>query len=613
MTTKRIKNIAIIAHVDHGKTTLIDQILRQSGVFRDTQEVAERLMDSNDLEKERGITISAKCTSITLGDLLLNIVDTPGHVDFGGEVERILSMVDSCLLLVDAAEGPMPQTKFVLTKALALGLKPIVVINKIDRKDARPNEVIDEILDLFISLNANEEQLEFPIIYAAGRDGWATKELGDERKDLKPLFDQIDSYTPEAKVDKEGPFSMLATLLAADPYLGRILTGKVYSGTAKINMPIKSLNLKGEAIESGRLVKLFGFKGIERVPIEEAGAGSIIAIAGLKETSVADTICEPSIETPIPSVPIDPPTMAITIGFNSSPLAGTEGTKVTSNMIRARLMQEAESNVAINVTGFEKKDFYDVAGRGELQLGILIENMRREGFELSVLKPRVVFKDDPETGEKLEPVEEVVIDVESQFSGIVVEKLSARKGEMIEMKPAGHDKIRIIFYVPTRNLIGYQREFLTDTKGNGILNRIFHEYKPCQGNAIRRENGSLISMANGIATAYSLSTIQERGQLFISPQEKVYDGMIIGIHSRNNDLEVNPVKGKQLTNMRTTLKEEAVYLIPPKQLTIEDAIAFLNDDEILEVTPKSIRLRKSFLNSNDRKRYQRTVSDNKNV
>ncbi len=602
MTTRRIKNIAIIAHVDHGKTTLIDQMLKQSGTFRDNQQVAERLMDSNDLEKERGITINAKCTSIKLGDLHLNIIDTPGHADFGGEVERILSMIDSCLLLVDAAEGPMPQTKFVLTKALALDLKPIVVINKIDRKDARPYEVIDEILNLFISLGANEEQIEFPIIYAAGRDGWAIKDLEDERKDLKPLFDQIDAYAPEPQVDEKAPFTMLATLLASDPYLGRILTGKVYSGIGKINMPIKSLNLEGNTIESGRLVKLFGFNGIDRVPIEEARAGSIIAIAGLKETSVADTICALEVEKPTPSMPIDPPTMSITIGFNNSPLTGTEGTKVTSKMIKERLLKEAESNVAIKVTESPEKDFYEVGGRGELQLGILIENMRREGFELSVLKPKVVLKDSDEEGKKLEPIEEVVIDVDNTFSGIVVEKLSSRKGDMIEVKPTGNDRTRIVFHIPTRSLIGYQREFLTDTRGTGILNRIFHGYQPYRGSVVGRQNGALISMINGVASAYSLAAIQERGALFISPQDKVYDGMIIGVHNRDNDLEVNPVKGKKLTNIRTTLKDEFINLTPPKTLTIEDAISFLNDDEMLEVTPASIRLRKKFLTATDRKK-----------
>ena len=608
MSDKIIKNIAIIAHVDHGKTTMIDQMLKQSGTFRDNQQMDERLMDCNDLEKERGITINAKCTSIKVGDLHLNIVDTPGHADFGGEVERILSMIDSCLLLVDASEGPMPQTKFVLTKALALGLKPIVVINKIDRDAARPYEVVDEILNLFISLNATDEQLDFPVIYASGRDGWAIDELDDERKDLTPLFKMIDKHVPVPSVDFDKPFSMLSTLLTADPYLGRILTGKVYSGIGKINMPIKAMNLNGEVVESGRLVKLFGFKGINRVPIEEARAGDIIAIAGLKHASVSDTICATEVETPIDSNPVDPPTMSITIGINTSPLAGTEGSKLTSSLIKQRLLKEAESNVAISVTESETKDFFEVGGRGELQLGILIENMRREGFELSVLKPKVILKKDPETGDVLEPIEEVVIDVDEEFSGAVVEKLSARKGELVDMSTSGSDKTRIVFYVPTRTLMGYQREFFTDTRGTGILNRIFHEYVPFKGHMKERQNGSLISMAQGAATAYSLWSIQERGSLFISPQDKVYDGMIIGIHSRDNDLEVNPVKGKQLTNMRTTLKDEGIKLTTPKSLTIEDSIAYLADDEMLEVTPDSFRLRKKFLSATDRKKYQREMN-----
>lgn len=605
MVNRIIKNIAIIAHVDHGKTTLIDQMLRQSGTFRDNQQVNERLMDCNDLERERGITISAKCTSINIENMHLNIVDTPGHADFGGEVERILSMIDSCLLLVDASEGPMPQTKFVLTKALALGLRPIVVINKVDRSAARPYEVVDEILNLFISLNANDDQLDFPIIYASGKDGWAINHLDEERKDLMPLFKMINKHVPVPKVNVEKPFSMLATLLTADPYLGRILTGKVYSGIGKINMPIKSINLKGEVIESGRLVKLFGFNGINRVPVEKVRAGDIIAIAGLKHTSVADTICAIEVDTPIPSNPVDPPTMSITIGINTSPLVGTEGTKLTSNLIHQRLLKEAESNVAISVKEAETKDFFEVGGRGELQLGILIENMRREGFELSVLKPRVILKEDPESGEVLEPVEEVVIDVDEEFSGIVVEKLSARKGDLVDMTNSGHDKTRIIFYIPTRTLIGYQREFFTDTRGTGVLNRLFHNYIPFKGHLKERSNGSLISMAHGKATAYSLWSIQDRGTLFISPQDKVYDGMIIGIHSRDNDLEVNPVKGKQLTNIRTVLKDEGIRLTTPRKLTIEDSIAYLAEDEMLEVTPLSFRLRKKLLNPSDRKKSQR--------
>lgn len=607
---KRIKNIAIIAHVDHGKTTLIDQLLRQSGAFRDNQQVEERLMDCNDLEKERGITITAKCTSIELQDLNLhlNIVDTPGHADFGGEVERILSMIDGCLLLVDASEGPLPQTKFVLTKALALGLKPIVVINKVDRPDARVSEVLDEIFNLFITLNANEQQLDFPIIYASGREGWAVKNLKDERSSIQPLFQQIDEHVPEPSVDLNTPFSMLTTLLASDQYLGRILIGKVYSGIGQINSPIKVLNLKGETIEAGRLVKLFGFKGIKRIPIETAQAGDIVAVAGLKNASVADTICAPEVSEPIKASPVDPPTMSITIGCNTSPLAGTEGNKVTSRVIQDRLYKEAESNIAITVTQLPGGDLYEVAGRGELQLGILLENMRREGFELSVLKPMVLFRTDPETGEKLEPIEEVVIDVDEQYGGIVVEKLSARKGELVEMRPSGNAKTRIIFYIPTRTLLGYQREFFTDTSGTGIFNRIFHAYKPYRGAVKGRSNGALISMANGASTAYALWNIQERGYLFIGPQEKIYEGMIIGMHNKDNDLDVNPVREKQLTNIRTVLKDEGIWLTPPKKLTIEDAISFLEEDEILEVTPQSLRLRKKWLVANERKRHQKTKS-----
>ncbi|MEQ9115514.1 MAG: translational GTPase TypA [Rickettsiales bacterium] len=600
----KIKNIAIIAHVDHGKTTIIDEMLKQSGTFRDNQSVDERVMDSNDLEKERGITILAKCTSIRLDDLKLNIIDTPGHADFGGEVERVLSMVDSCLLLVDSAEGPMPQTKFVLSKALKLGLKPIVIINKIDRGDARPDEVIDEVFDLFVSLDANEDQLDFTILYAAGRDGWCTKELEDERVDFKPLFDTIVAEVPAPNVDATKPFSMLATLLQSDPYLGRILTGKVYSGIGKINSSIKAMNLDGKTIESGRLTKLFGFEGIEKVPSETVQAGDIVAIAGLEKASVSDTICSTEFSEPIKSTPIDPPTMSIMIGANNSPLAGTEGDKVTSRMILDRLNKEAETNVAISIRESDEKDFFTVSGRGELQLGVLIENMRREGFELSVSKPMVLYKQD-KSGQKLEPIEEAVIDVDEEYSGVIVEKLSQRKGDMIEMRPSMGGKTRIIFHIPTRGLIGYQREFMTDTKGTGVLNRLFHAYEPFKGEIGGRINGSLISMASGEAVAYALWNIEERGILFVTPQAKVYDGMIIGINSRPGDLEVNPIKGKQLSNVRSVLKDESIKLSPPKQMTIEDAIAYLESDELLEVTPKSIRLRKKHLDANARKRASR--------
>jgi GTP-binding protein len=512
-------------------------------------------------------------------------------------------MIDSCLLLVDAAEGPLPQTKFVLTKALALNLRPIVIINKIDRPDARVSEVLDEVFNLFLSLNASDEQLDFPILYASGREGWAVKNLNDERIDLKPLFKTIDEHVPEPQVDKSAPFSMLATLLSSDPYLGRVLIGKVYSGIGEINMPIKVLNLKGGTLETGRLVKLFGFHGIKRIPRERVEAGDIIAVAGLKNASVADTICAVDVTVPIKSIPVDPPTMSITMGANTSPFAGTEGSKVTSRGIGERLYKEAESNVAITVKPSADGDLYEVGGRGELQLGVLIENMRREGFELSVLKPRVLFRTDPDSGEKLEPIEEVVIDVDDQYSGTVVEKLSARKGELVEMRPSGGAKTRIIFHIPTRTLLGYQREFFTDTSGTGVLNRIFHAYKPYRGTAKGRTNGMLISMATGVATAYALWNVEERGYLFISPQDKVYEGMIIGVHSRENDLAVNPIREKQLTNVRSVMKDEAVRLTPPKKLTIEDAISFIEDDEMLEVTPTSIRMRKKYLNENERKRH----------
>lgn len=604
---EKIRNIAIIAHVDHGKTTLIDQMLRQSGTFRSNQQVTERVMDSNDLEKERGITILAKCTSITLPDMRLNIVDTPGHADFGGEVERVLSMVDSALLLVDAAEGPMPQTKFVLNKALKLGLKPIVVINKVDRSDARSDEVINEVFDLFAALDATDEQLDFPIIYASGRSGWAAKSLDAPRENLEPLFQIIREYVPLPNVDPNAPFAMLATILEADPYLGRILTGRVYSGTAKVNMLVKAINLNGELVENGRLSKIYSFRGIERVAVDTIYAGDIIAIAGLSNASVADTICSPEVSVAIKSTPIDPPTMAVTIRVNDSPLAGTEGTKVTTRMIFDRLTKEAETNVAIKVKETEDKDAFEVGGRGELQLGVLIETMRREGFELSVSRPRVLYKQEESTGKLLEPIEEVFVDVDDEYSGVVVEKLSFRKGEMADMRPSGSGKTRITFHVPSRALIGYQGEFMTDTRGTGIMNSVFLKYAPFKGAIEGRRNGVLISMLPGVAVAFALWNLEERGIMFITPQTKVYEGMIIGEHSRDNDLEVNPIKGKQLSNMRTTSKDEAVRLTPPRIMTLEEAISYIADDELLEVTPKNIRLRKRHLDSNDRKRASRNA------
>ncbi len=595
------RNVAIIAHVDHGKTTLIDAMLSQSGTFRANQQVEIRVMDSNALEKERGITILAKCTSITWQNHKINVIDTPGHADFGGEVERVLSMADSALLLVDSAEGPMPQTKFVLSKALALGLRPIVIINKIDRQDARPDEVLNEIFDLFVSLNATSEQLDFPVLYAVGRDGWCIRELGDEKKDLSPLFDLILEHVNPPKFDLEAPFSMLATLLEYSPYFGRMLTGRIHSGKAKTLMNFKAMSLDGKTVEQGRITKLQTFRGVERIPVEEALAGDIVSIAGLEKASVADTICDLIVTSPIKSTPIDPPTMAITIGVNDSPLAGLEGTKVTSRMIRDRLFSEAESNVAIKVKESETKDAFEVGGRGELQIGVLIENMRREGFELSVSRPRVLFKKD--AGDQiLEPIEEVVIDVDEAYSGVVVEKLSSRKGEMSEMKPSGGGKTRMVFFIPSRGLIGYQGEFLTDTKGTGILNRLFHAYAPFKGEIGHKKNGALIATDPGEAVAYAIWNLQDRGIMFVKPQQKIYAGMIIGENSKSGDLEVNLLKSKQLTNVRASGTDEAIRLIPAKELTLEDMITYIGDDELVEVTPKSLRLRKKFLDSNERKR-----------
>lgn len=601
-----IRNIAIIAHVDHGKTTLVDNMLKQSGTFRDNEKVADRVMDCNDIERERGITILAKCTSMNFEGVKYNIIDTPGHADFGGEVERVLSMVDSTVLLVDAAEGPMPQTKFVLSKALKIGLKPIVVINKVDRSDARADEVLDEIFDLFVSLDANDEQLDFPVLYASGRIGWATQEPGTTGVDLKPMFDLIKSHVPPPNVDKSANFSMLASILTSDPYLGRILIGKVYSGSAKVGSVVKSIDLNGKLVENTKLTKLFGFKGIERFPIDLAEAGDIVAIAGVVNTSVADTICSPAVMEPINSTPVDPPTMAITISVNSSPLAGTEGTKVTSRMILERLQKEAETNVAITLEISETGDSFEVGGRGELQLGVLIENMRREGFELSVSRPRVLFKKD-ENGDLLEPFEEVVIDVDEAYSGIVVEKLSLRKGEMQDMRPSIGGKSRMIFHVPSRGMIGYQSEFRRDTRGTGVLNRIFLSYQPLKSDMATRRNGALISNSNGEAVAFALWNLEERGTMFVGPKAKLYEGMIIGEHNKDNDLEVNPVRGKQLTNMRASGSDDNIKLTPPRPLILEETLSYIKEDELVEVTPISIRLRKKMLNPNDRKKASRAA------
>ncbi|MES2984603.1 MAG: translational GTPase TypA [Pseudomonadota bacterium] len=600
----KLRNVAIIAHVDHGKTTLIDVMLRQAGTFRTNQNVAERVMDSNDLEKERGITILAKCTSIQWKDTRINIIDTPGHADFGGEVERILGMVDGVLLLVDAAEGPMPQTKFVLMKALAQGLRPIVIINKVDRPDARVDEVLNEVFDLFVALDANDAQLDFPVIYASGRNGWAAKDLDAPRENLHCIMDEVVRYVEEPDVDTEATFAFLVTLIESDNFLGRILTGKIESGVAKVGMPVKGIRLDGTVVEQGRITKLLSFDGIERNPVNEAEAGAIVSIAGLSETTVADTVGAIELQSPLKAVPIDPPTMAITIAVNDSPLAGTEGTKVTSRMIRDRLMKEAESNVAIRVTETAMADAFEVGGRGELQLGVLIETMRREGFELSVSRPRVLFKKDDD-GNIEEPMEEVQVDVDEEYSGVVVEKLSLRKGNMTEMRPSSGGKLRMKFLMPSRGMIGYQGEFMTDTRGSGVLSRIFHGYAPYKGDIAGRRNGVLISNATGVAVEYALWNLEERGFLIIPAGVRIYEGMIIGQHSRDNDLDVNALKAKQLTNIRTTSKDEAVKLTPPRIPTLEQAIAYIEEDELMEVTPKNIRLRKKVLDPNMRKRSEK--------
>jgi GTP-binding protein len=600
----KLRNIAIIAHVDHGKTTLVDKMLSQSGAFRDNQRVAERVMDSNDLEKERGITILAKATSVVWKETRINIVDTPGHADFGGEVERILNMVDGVIVLVDAAEGPMPQTKFVVGKALKLGLKPIVAINKIDRPDARHIEVVNEVFDLFAALDATDEQLDFPILYGSGRDGWmANAPEGPKDEGLAPLFDLVLEHVPEPTIEA-GPFRMIGTILEANPFLGRIITGRVTSGSIKPNMPIKALAQDSSLIEQGRVSKILAFRGIERTPIDEAVAGDIVAIAGLSKGTVADTFCAPEVMEAMTAQPIDPPTVSMSFIVNDSPLAGTEGDKVTSRVIRDRLLKEAEGNVALKIEESADKDAFNVSGRGELQLAILIETMRREGFELGVSRPRVVFQKD-EDGTLLEPIEEVLIDVDEEHSGVVVQKMSERKAEMIEMRPSGGNRLRLVFHAPTRGLIGYQSELMTDTRGTAIMNRLFHAYQPYRGELAGRNNGVLISNDAGEAVAYALWNLEDRGPMVIEPGWKVYQGMIVGIHSRDNDLEVNVLKGKKLTNIRTTSKDEAVRLTPPIRMTLEKALAWIQDDELVEVTPKSIRLRKAILDPNDRKRSEK--------
>jgi GTP-binding protein len=606
-----IRNIAIIAHVDHGKTTLVDQLLKQSGSVRENQHMEERALDSNDLERERGITILAKCTSVEWHGTHINIVDTPGHADFGGEVERILSMVDGVVLLVDAAESVMPQTKFVLSKALKLGLKPIVVINKIDRSDAQPKETLESIFDLFLALEANDDQLNFHYLYASGRNGWAVKEIEDERSNLDPLFqlvvDDVPKPKPIAFAGDGFPFKMLVTTLEADNYLGRVLTGRIESGAITVNRQIKALNGKGDVVERARATKLLAFRGLARVPVERAEAGDIVAIAGLETATVADTLCDLAVEEPIQAQPIDPPTLAMTVSVNDSPLAGREGDRVQSRVIRDRLLREAEGNVAIKVheTG---EGAFEVAGRGELQLGVLIETMRREGFEVSISRPRVLFQSGGK-GERLEPMEEVTVDVDDPYSGVVIDKISQRRGEMQDMRPTGAGKTRIIFIAPSRGLIGYHGEFLTDTRGTGVMNRMFHGYAAHKGQIQGRVNGVLISTGDGEAVAYALWYLEERGKLFIVPGTKVYRGMIIGQNAKDNDLEVNPLRAKQLTNIRTTSKDEAVRLTPIVPMTLEQAIAYIEDDELVEVTPQSIRLRKRALSPHDRRRAARAEVD----
>ncbi|MBL6605567.1 MAG: translational GTPase TypA [Alphaproteobacteria bacterium] len=604
---EELRNIAIIAHVDHGKTTLIDSIMKQSGMFRENQQVDERIMDSGDLEKERGITILAKPTSVRWRDVRINIIDTPGHADFGGEVERVLHMADGVILLTDAAEGPMPQTKFVLGKALALGLRPMVIINKVDKPDGRPEEVVDEVFDLFVALDADDAQLDFPILYASGRDGWCVKELGDARASLDPLLETITQHVPPPQAPIDAPFAMLATLLDSDQFLGRCLTGRVMQGRISVNDSVRALNLDSKVVESGRLTKLLRFEGTERVPTDEVSAGDIVCIAGLSKASVSDTIASPEVSEPLASTPIDPPTMSVTISVNDSPLAGTEGKKVTSTMIRQRLLAEAEVNVAITFSESENRDAFEIGGRGELQLGVLIETMRREGFELTVSRPKVLFR--MIDGQRHEPMEEIIIDVDADYASPVIDTLNQRKAEMVDMRNAGSGKTRLVFLAPSRGLIGYQGRFLTETRGTGVLNRVFHSYAPYKGDISGRRNGALVSTETGQVVAYALFNLQDRGVMFVSPQDKVYEGMVVGEHNRDNDLGVNVLKGKKLSNVRASGTDDAILLTPPRRLTLEDMMAYINPDELVEVTPVSLRLRKRYLDPHERKRAARTGTE----
>ena len=601
---EKIRNIAIIAHVDHGKTTLIDSMMKQSGLFRDNQQVNERLMDTGDLEKERGITILAKPTSITWEGVRINIIDTPGHADFGGEVERVLGMADGVILLVDSAEGPMPQTKFVLGKALKLGLRPIVVVNKIDRPDKRPDEVVNEIFDLFVSLDANDEQLDFPILFASGRSGWCVVDLNDKPNDLKPLMSLIIDHVPEPKVDEDNDFAMLATLLDYDSYLGRCLTGKIISGNAKINDTVKVIDLNSNLVENGRLTKLFKFEGTKKVPVDQVFCGDIICIAGLTKASVSDTICNTNVTIPLKSSPIDPPTMSVIITINDSPFAGRDGKKVTSTVIRERLIAESKTNVAITFSEADGKESFEIGGRGELQLGVLIETMRREGFELTVSRPKVLYKLSTEN-QKLEPIEEVTIDVDEEYSSSVLDNMNRRKGDMVDMRSSGEGKARIIFHAPSRALIGFQNKFLTLTKGTGVINRVFYNYGPYKGDIDGRRNGVLISTETGSAVAYALFNLQDRGIMFVGPQAEVYEGMIVGEHNRDNDLGINVLKGKKHSNVRSSGADEAVILVPHQKMSLEQMMAYIEDDELLEVTPNNLRLRKRYLDPNERKKMSK--------
>jgi GTP-binding protein len=599
-----LRNIAIIAHVDHGKTTLVDRLLQQSGAFRENQRVAERAMDSNELERERGITILAKVTSILWQGTRINIVDTPGHADFGGEVERILNMVDGAIVLVDAAEGPMPQTKFVVSKAMKVGLKPIVAVNKVDRPDARPSEVVNEVFDLFAALDATNEQLDFPILYGSAKEGWMAVRPDGPKASMAPLFDLVLRHVAPPAIE-EGPFRMLGTILEANPYLGRIVTGRISSGSVKPNQAVKVLDRNGNLVDEGRVSKVLAFRGLDRTGVEEASAGDIVAIAGLPEATVSHTLCAPEVAVPLPAQPIDPPTLAMSLRVNDSPFAGTEGDKVTSRVIRDRLLREAEGNVALKVTESSDKDAYEVAGRGELQLGILIETMRREGFELGVSRPKVLFARAPVSGEPMEPIEEVTIDVDEEFSGIVVQKLSERRAEMIAMRPSGGGRLRLVFHAPTRGLIGYQGELLSDTRGTAVFNRVFHAYAPYKGEIEGRRTGVLISNGEGEAVAYALWNLEDRGPMMVVPGTRVYQGMIVGEHARGNDLVVNVLKGKKLTNIRAAGKDDNVLLTPPLRMTLEKSLAYITDDELVEVTPQSIRLRKRMLDANERKKEER--------